>query len=156
MTDTDIPNEQPAMQEWAVQANAHAGRNEAILPRNRAALFDALERHGVEIAAMTFDGYGDSGQIDDVTVTAGTPCNLAATEIKQEQSVWGKEAVETIVVSLRTAIENLGYTLLEKTHCGWENNEGGSGEFIFDVAARTITLDFDERYVSHESYHHEF
>jgi hypothetical protein len=34
------------------------------------------------------------------------------------------------------------------THCGWENNDGAYGDFIFDVAKRTITLDFNERYTA--------
>ena len=105
---------------------------------------------------MTFDGYGDSGQIDDVSVTAGTPHDLAAIEIEQKQAIWGKDTVETVTVALRTAIEDLGYEFLERTHCGWENNEGGFGEFEFDVPARTITLDFTERYVSCESHWHDF
>ena len=33
---------------------------------------------------------------------------------------------------------------------------GGLGEFSFDVAARTITLDYNERYTATEFYSHEF
>ena len=157
MTDTNTTNKQPAtMQDWATRANAHEARRQAIFAENRAALFDALERCGIEAVTMTFDGYGDSGQIDDVSVTAGTAHDLAAIEIEQMQALWGKDTVETVTVALRTAIEHLGYELLERTHCGWENNEGGSGEFVFDVPARKITLDFNERYVSCESHWHEF
>ena len=36
-------------------------------------------------------------------------------------------------------------TILEQTHGGWENNDGAYGEFTFDVAERTIKLDFNER-----------
>lgn len=156
MTDKDTPDEQPeTMQDWAARANACADRKAAILPDNRAALFDALRRHGIAGVTMTFDGYGDSGQIENISVTVGTVHDLSAIEIEQKQSVWHQDAIETVSVALSTAIENLGYELLERTHYGWMNNEGGSGEFVFDAAARTIMLDFDERYVSYESYHHE-
>lgn len=157
MTDTDQPDEQPAAkQDWAARANAYAARKQSIFPENRAALFDALERHGVETVTMSFDGYGDSGQIDDICVTAGTPHDLAAIEIEQKKADWHNETVETVTAALRTVIEDFGYAVLEDTHCGWENNDGGYGEFVFDVGARTITLDFYERYVSTENHWHEF
>ena len=31
------------------------------------------------------------------------------------------------------------------THDGWENSDGAYGDFTFDVAERTITLDYNER-----------
>jgi hypothetical protein len=156
MTDIDQPdNLAEAVQDWTANANAYAACKQALFPENRTAIFDTLERHAIQTVTMSFDGYGDSGQIDDVSVAAGKPHNLAAIDIEQKQARWGKDAIETITLTLRTAIEDLGYAFLEETHCGWENNEGGSGEFVFDVAARAIALDFHERYVSTESYHHE-
>ncbi len=157
MTNTDQPAKKPASaQDWMAQANAHAARRQEIQPENRAAIFDALERYGIQIVTMSFDGYGDSGQIDEISVTAGTPNDLAAISIEQKQAVRGEDTIATATIPLHRAIEELSYALLERTHCGWEINEGGFGEFVFDVAARTITLDFSERYVSHESYSHEF
>ena len=156
MTDIDQPDNLAAtVQDWTANANAYAARKAEVLPENRAAIFDTLERHGIQTVTMSFDGYGDSGQIDDVSVAAGKPHDLAAIDIDQKQARWGEDAIETITVTLRTAIEDLGYAFLEEMHCGWENNEGGSGEFVFDVAARTITLDFHERYISTETYYHE-
>jgi len=45
------------------------------------------------------------------------------------------------------AIEQLIYDILKAAYGGWEDNESAFGEFIFDVAARTITLDYNERYI---------
>ena len=50
----------------------------------------------------------------------------------------------------------VAYDFLSETHGGWENNDGAYGEFSFDVAARTITLDYNERYTATEFYSHEF
>ena len=126
MTDNDTPNEQPAaVQDWQARASAHEARRQAIFPENRTAIFDALERSGIETVTMTFDGYGDLGQINDVEVTGGTLHDLAAIEIKQKQADWHTDAVDTVTVTLRTAIEDLGYDLLEETHSGWPDNEGG-------------------------------
>ena len=157
MTNPDQPDEKPASaQDWLAQANAYAARKQEIHPENQAAIFDALERCVIQIIALSFDGYGDSGQIDEVSITAGEPNDLHAIEIEQKKAVWGNDTIETVAVPLHRAIEELSYALLERTHCGWEINEGGFGEFVFDVATRTITLEFSERYVSHESYSHEF
>ena len=45
---------------------------------------------------------------------------------------------------------------LAQTHGGWENNEGAYGEFTFDVAQRTITLDYNERVETSEYSQHMF
>ena len=54
------------------------------------------------------------------------------------------------------AIEHMAYELLGQTHGGWENNAGAYGEFIFDVAAETITLEFNMRFEDSEFFEHTF
>ena len=44
-------------------------------------------------------------------------------------------------ITVATAVESLTYDALERTHGGWENNDG-FGAIIFDVADYSITLDF--------------
>jgi hypothetical protein len=46
---------------------------------------------------------------------------------------------------LPEAAEELCYGYLEQEHGGWENNDGGQGEFTFNVAERRIELDFNAR-----------
>ena len=43
-----------------------------------------------------------------------------------------------------------------KTHGGWENNDGAYGEYTFDVAERTITLDYNERHMESDYSMHVF
>lgn len=57
---------------------------------------------------------------------------------------------------LSEAIEQMAYELLGQTHGGWENNAGAYGEFIFDVAADTITLEFNMRVEDTEFFEHTF
>ena len=57
---------------------------------------------------------------------------------------------------MHDAIERLAYDLLEETHGGWENNEGAYGEFVFDVAERTIRLEYNERVMETEYSEHEW
>ncbi len=42
------------------------------------------------------------------------------------------------------------------THDGWENSDGAHGDFTFDVGERTITLDYNERYMQSEYSLHVF
>jgi hypothetical protein len=49
-------------------------------------------------------------------------------------------------------VETLAYEVLAMTHCGWENNDGAFGDIVFDVAERTITLEYNERYSSFEHF----
>jgi hypothetical protein len=126
-----------------------------LQPRNKAALFDALEAAGIATVAVSFDGYGDSGQIENIEVQGTTTC-LPETQIEIVRAVWGKTEPERSIISLADALERVVYDCLEQTHCGWEDNEGAYGEFTFDVLNRKITLDYNERYTGSHNSQHEF
>jgi hypothetical protein len=57
---------------------------------------------------------------------------------------------------LREAIEELCYDYLSDKHDGWENNDGGFGTFVFDVATRAIELEFNARFIEFTTSTHEF
>jgi hypothetical protein len=153
----DTANINKPESDWMARANAYAERKEAVFPANRAAIFTAFERLKIEMISFGFDGCGDSGQIDmDNVLILGPACNLAAIKIEQHHARWESEQTEKVTVDLRTALENLAYELLEKSHDGWEINEGAFGEFIFDATARQITLNYNERVESSVFSRHEF
>ena len=128
-----------------------------LLPANKAALFGALAAASVVIVVVTFDGYGDSGQIESVDARdAHGDVALPDDHVELAKAPWEGTEPERRTLSVREAIEEMAYGFLEQTHGGWENNEGAYGEFTFDVAARTITLDYNERYVETENHGHEF
>jgi len=134
----------------------HMHRLDECRPGNIAALFDALAASGITTVAVTFDGYGDSGQIESIDASdAQGEITLPAGEIAVASPGDG-EATEHTAMPLHDAIEGLAYDLLRDTHAGWENNDGAFGEFAFDVAARTISLDHNKRYTAFESYSHEW
>ena len=137
--------------------DAHQQRAAALRPANKAALFDALEAAGITTVTVTFDGYGDSGQIEDVTAQCGeTIVDLPPGQVSLASVTWNSDDVSTAQVEIGAALEQHCYDLLEQSHPGWENNDGASGEFVFDVAARAITLDHSERYTATETYSHVF
>lgn len=115
---------------------------------NKAAIFAALAAADIELVLATFDGVGDSGQIEEVTASRSErPVDFPDVKIKLLQASWNSAAPDATEAGLREAIETLCYDFLEEDHGGWENNEGAFGEFRLDVAARTVELEFHFRYV---------
>jgi hypothetical protein len=132
---------------------------------NKETVFDALQKAGVTSVTVTFDGEGDSGQIEDVTfettedtdfesqVTILNRITILSVHSLPKSDGGGCSTIES-ESSIRDAVESLCYFLLGQDNGGWENNEGAYGEFTFNVAARTIDLDFNTRITSseHSSY----
>lgn len=134
----------------------HTRRLDQCRPANIAALFDALAAAGITTVTVTFDGYGDSGQVESIDASnADGATHLPPCEIELVQPGEG-DGTEHVATPIEQAIEELAYDLLRDTHAGWENNDGAFGEFSLDVAARTISLDHNERYTAIESYSHEW
>ena len=132
-------------------------RMDALRPANRDRLFDGLTAAGITYVTVTFDGYGDSGQIESIAAWAGeTAVDFPATEIPYAALTWDNPEVETRSLSLEDVVEQLAYDFLSDTHGGWENNDGAYGEFCFDAAARTIHLEVNERFTSSELFTHDF
>lgn len=126
-------------------------------PINRAALLQALADAGITLVVVSFDGYGDSGQIENVeSHCGGTVVELPAIEIDWLRADWNTDQHQHERMSLRLAIENVVYDCLEETHQGWEINDGAFGEITFDVAKRTITLGYNERFTDSEYCQHIF
>ncbi len=122
-------------------------------------LFDTLAQTKVSSIEVSFEGCGDSGQIESVDYTdangkgideayldkvivkgSATTAYMQYDE-KTKQLVDGKSKEGTI----REIIEEICYDKLGASHGGWELNEGSYGTFFFDVAARKVTLEYNER-----------
>jgi hypothetical protein len=159
MTDNlDItPGTDGATTDWEAKRVAQDRQHAELQPSNKAALFDALAAAGVTLVVIAFDGYGDSGQIESIEAKSGDGIvAMPDGEIEIATAVWDQTEPDRSTVSIAGAIERLAYDLLYDTHCGWENNDGAYGDFTFDVAERTITLDYNERYTASEYSQHVF
>ena len=143
-------------QVFAAQAERIA-RIDALRPANRDRLFDGLTAAGITDVTVTFDGEGDSGQIESIGAWAGDKAvDFLAVEIPYAALTWDNPEVELRQLSLEDVVEQLAYDFLADTHGGWENNGGAYGEFCFDASARSIHLEFNERFTSSELFNHEF
>ncbi len=139
---------------------AHAERQariDALRPGNKDRLFDGLATAGITHVTVTFDGEGDGGQIEGIAAWAGeAEVEFPAMEIGYAALTWDNPEIEMRQLSLEDVVEQLAYDFLSDTHGGWENNDGAFGEFCFDAAARSIHLEFNERFTSSELYTHDF
>lgn len=141
--------------QWEAERAREAEKAIHYLETNKAHLFGVLSPAGITHVTVTFDGGGDSGQIEDISAVAdNTKIELPSAEIELVSHIWGQEEPKRTLLSVAEAIEQLAYDLLSLTHCGWENNDGAYGEFVFDVPERTISLEHNERYVTAELYSH--
>ena len=142
---------------FAEQAN-YVARAAALHPANKTALFDALAAAGITSVVVVFDGSGDSGQIEDITFHANDSVVSAPVmaPIPIQSTYWGSTEIRSESMTIDKAIEQLAYDFLAQAHSGWENNDGAYGEFTFDVGLRTITLEYNERYTTIETFQHTF
>jgi len=132
-------------------------RIDALRPGNKDRLFDGLAAAGITHVTVAFDGAGDSGQIESTGAWSGDKAvNFPAVDIAYAALTWDSPEVEMRNLSLEDVVEQLAYDFLSDTHGGWENNYGAYGEFCFDAAARSIHLEFNERYNSSELFTHDF
>lgn len=158
MTDnTSAPDPALDPTSWLAKDQAFATLCESIRPENKTAVFDALAQAGITSVEVTFDGYGDSGQIEDVSAKIGDKdAPLPAVSVEVARADWGSPDIMRVTHPMPQAIEQLAYDFLRETHEGWENNAGAYGDFYFDVTARTITLNYNERFEDSEYTQHVF
>jgi hypothetical protein len=159
MTETSStpPTAAAAFPDWDIQLSAHNRRNVELRCGNKTTVFDALTAAGLTHVVVTFDGSSDSGQIenieakidDEIAILPSGPIEIAA-------AAWGQAEPKGVLMSVRDAIEQLVFDFLQETHGGWEDNDGAYGDFTFDITERTITLDFNERYMHSEYFRHVF
>lgn len=89
---------------------------------------DKLAAAGVTFAAAHFDGYGDDGATEEVKC------------YDSESYAWGEhEPVKYEASHLQDHFEAL-------VPFGYENDCGGFGDVVLDVAARKITVERNDRF----------
>ena len=89
-------------------------------------LLRACRAAGATMIKAQYDGYGDSGNVEDIVFIPTKLVAVGATETRLADFLW-----------------QMAYD----RHPGFENNEGGYGEICWDLEADTISLDHADRYV---------
>lgn len=125
--------------------------NSASIFANREAILRCIKEHGFGKVRVYYCGSGDSGGIEDVDVQGMNSDEPIVKLIKAKTSwdrdtgIWS-ESIGEVEMVLSDAIKEHCYDLLCRQHSGWENNDGGSGEFIFDAALDKIHWTHNEYY----------
>jgi len=156
------------------RARLRAAQTEA-LKVTKPLLFAALTAAGITRVTVVFDGSGDSGQIeciraidkDDapvelpavmITSPSATmvptyePCTETASRLRfVGNTIQTGEETESVAA----LIERIFWDFIESRHDGWENNDGGHGECVFDPGENIIRLEMNERYTETNYYEHE-
>jgi hypothetical protein len=122
---------------------------------NKAVIFEALSAAEIDLVNVTFDGEGDSGQIENIIARKGeVQIPISDQTVTVQSASWDGKEVTVREQSIGEAIEQLCYDFLEQEHGGWENNDGAFGEFTLDVEGKTVELEFNGRYTDvHTSTH---
>ena len=114
---------------------------------NKALLFEALSAAEIDLVSVTFDGEGDSGQIENVIARKGeTQVPIPEQSITLQSASWDGKEVTLQAQTLREAIEQVCYDYLSQEHDGWENNDGAFGEFTLEIAGKKVELEFNGRF----------
>jgi len=142
---------------WLVRDQEFVRLCKSTLSENKTALFDALARARICNVEVTFNGYAGNGQIDEAVIDGeGGDAEIRLINIEIARVERGNPAVVRETLSVKDAIEKLVYDLLQQTYAGWEKDLGAYGDFVFDVAERTIKLNFNERIEISEYTRHVF
>lgn len=113
-------------------------------------VFDILGKEKIENFTVSFDGSGDSGQVEDIS--SEVPNNVLHKEVQGVRipngTRYSQGKAEIIWENAKTVedvIQSICYSVLSQVCGGWEINDGSYGEFSFDVKKRRVSLDFNER-----------
>lgn len=120
----------------------------------------AMREHGIHGAKVTFDGSGDSGQIDGVRAWRTTPDRIRQfcdDDLERIQAIdrvaenvflpgngWGRRVVERHVC-LKDLLESIADEWSETCDGDWCNDDGGFGSVEFDAVNGTVTAEVNVR-----------
>jgi hypothetical protein len=146
----------PKMDDIMAQIRADQIKKAEQVKHNANLLFDTLQETRVASIEVTFDGCGDSGQIESVTYEDHRGKELSEPKLVVKGSFTGKthewdDKKKTFVEvgggegKVRDIVEQVCYDKLQASHGGWEINEGSYGTFHFDVLNRKVNLEYNER-----------
>jgi len=146
----------PKMDDIMAQIKADQLKKADQVKHNANLLFDTLQESRVASIEVTFDGCGDSGQIESVIYEDHRGKEVSEPKLVVKGSFTGKhhewdDKKKTFVEvggsegKVREIVEQVCYDKLQASHGGWELNEGSYGTFYFDVSTRKVRLEYNER-----------
>lgn len=122
--------------------------------KNCRLVFDYLNKRKIKQIKVTFDGAGDSGQMDNFETEPDSKGEIFEEQVPFSSiscgTEWDEKKKQFVQVAnregtLKELLEEIAYDKLGQDHSGWEINSGSFGEFVFHIKERKLTLQFNER-----------
>lgn len=162
------------VKDWMAEYDA---RSKACVEANRAAILDGLTRAGAVSAWVFYQGAGDSGMVEDmeISTTIIDPKSSEPTEgridlacvdvtipfvhygdVFEHKDGWRTRQTSSPAMPLKDALDAFCEDYIGATgHDGYENDEGGQGHLLIDVAAATFKLHHEDNYMETNDYDEE-
>jgi len=99
-----------------------------------------LKEAGVVSVEIYYDGSGDSGQIESIHYF--------------DAAYKAIDLADRVTIT-DDALMDLFYDLLEARHAGWENHDGGWGQFDWNLTADTLKHTHNDRFTDYDTTEHE-
>src|ERR1700677_2148627 len=95
------PDSAASLSDWEIKRAEHERCNVELRAVNKTAVFDALAATGITIVVVAFDGYADSGQIENVEAKAGDEIvALPSGQVEIASAVWDQTEPERTAMTL--------------------------------------------------------
>ena len=120
--------------DYAAMAAQWRAERETTLKASRAELLAQLRALGISEVTAEYEGYGDSGNVEEVVVTPDTI---------------------TLTEELRRRVEDFGWDFAYALSPGFENNEAGYGELTWALETDKIDVSHSNRFIETDTTEHE-
>lgn len=137
---------------YADMARMHEERVRQVR-EDRTELLAVLQAAGIEGVEAHYDAYGDSGNVEDVTLLPDLP-EADQPVVSEGELPLGMPAPripDPFMIRLKDMLWSTVYSL----HPGFENNEGGYGDITWDITDDSMSIEHSERFVDVNCYSHE-
>jgi hypothetical protein len=149
----------PKMEDIMAQIKADQLKKADRVKYHANLLFDTLAQTKVSSIEVSFEGCGDSGQIESVDYADANGKGIDEAYLnkiivkgseKTSYHQWDEKTKKLVLTkaregNVREIVEEICYDKLGASHGGWELNEGSYGTFVFDVPTRKVSLQYNER-----------
>jgi hypothetical protein len=131
----------------------------ALLDANKQLLLSALRSAGVENVRVQYEGMGDSGGIEDIDFSpSGVYVKGKNTIVISTNYGWNQDPSVSVSIKkmdLENGLADFAERLVSHFgHGGYENNEGGGGEVIFNVMNDRIDVEHYYNIIEREETNH--
>lgn len=137
------------------------------IEKNKDSVLRSLLSIGATRAVVTYNGSGDSGQVEEIRLFSGKKELVLKSDDRvklyrgttlfnpaDKFDPW-KTSFERIELSLDEALQQIAEDLLDYNGIDWYNDDGGYGEVEIDIKKQKLKLKHNQRVMSENYEEHE-